>query len=617
MFNNTNLKTKFNVIFSISILLTVIIGSINMNSTSSIKNEWNSYNEKVVKRYTYISELKSSMGYGGGIHQFKNYVIRGQEKQLKSFNKHFLNFKTTLKNYRKLDLTKTEREALNAIEKVFTLYKNNLDYAYKLVKSGKMPKQIDKVIKISDSPAVKGLATLEKEYSKLAKEKTQKVNSLVENINLLSVIFMFMVISSFIVIYILQNKYIFSNIKKLNNAIKSLMDTNGNKDKKIDIDSEDEFGIIAKDFNKYLNKIEDGLKEDAKVIDAVKHAVEVAKTGQMKQKINVSTSNKGLEELKNGFNDLLNIVATKVSGNLNEISEALKSYAKLDFTHKITGDLGEVSKGLNDLTDIINKMLVENKSNGLILQNSSAILLKNVEQLSTSSNQAAESLEETAAALDQMTSSISNNTQNVSKMASHGNEVKSSVSAGQELANQTTAAMDEINNEVTAISEAISVIDQIAFQTNILSLNAAVEAATAGEAGKGFAVVAQEVRNLASRSAEAANEIKKLVENATSKANNGKNIADEMIDGYTHLNDSISITLELISDVETLTKEQFHGIEQINNAVTILDQQTQENASIANETKDIAIQTEQISKNIVSNANDKEFIGKDSVKAKL
>jgi methyl-accepting chemotaxis protein len=336
----------------------------------------------------------------------------------------------------------------------------------------------------------------------------------------------------------------------------------------------------------------------------------------MKQKINVSTSNKGLEELKNGFNDLLNIVATKVSGNLNEISEALKSYAKLDFTHKITGDLGEVSKGLNDLTDIINKILVENKSNGLTLQNSSAILLKNVEQLSTSSNQAAESLEETAAALDQMTSSISNNTQNVSKMASHGNEVKSSVSAGQELANQTTAAMDEINNEVTAISDAISVIDQIAFQTNILSLNAAVEAATAGEAGKGFAVVAQEVRNLASRSAEAANEIKKLVENATSKANNGKNIADEMIEGYTHLNDSISMTLELISDVEKVTKEQFHGIEQINNAVTILDKQTQENASISNATKDIAIQTEQISRDIVENANEKEFIGKDTVQAK-
>ena len=82
--------------------------------------------------------------------------------------------------------------------------------------------------------------------------------------------------------------------------------------------------------------------------------------------------------------------------------------------------------------------------------------------------------------------------------------------------------MDEINTQVNAINEAITVIDQIAFQTNILSLNAAVEAATAGEAGKGFAVVAQEVRNLASRSSEAAKEIKELVLNATTKANQGK-----------------------------------------------------------------------------------------------
>jgi methyl-accepting chemotaxis protein len=90
-------------------------------------------------------------------------------------------------------------------------------------------------------------------------------------------------------------------------------------------------------------------------------------------------------------------------------------------------------------------------------------------------------------------------------------KVTQSANDGEKLAEQTTEAMNEIDEEVNAINEAITIIDQIAFQTNILSLNAAVEAATAGEAGKGFAVVAQEVRNLASRSAEAANEIKELV----------------------------------------------------------------------------------------------------------
>ena len=201
-------------------------------------------------------------------------------------------------------------------------------------------------------------------------------------------------------------------------------------------------------------------------------------------------------------------------------------------------------------------------------------------------------------------------------MSNYANNLSASASKGQNLAEETTTSMDEINKEVNAISEAISVIDQIAFQTNILSLNAAVEAATAGEAGKGFAVVAQEVRNLAARSADAANEIKLLVENATSKANQGKSIADTMIEGYTGLNANIQNTLELINDVETASKEQKMGIVQINDAITSLDKQTQENANIAAQTKDVAEETDTIAKLVVSNADAKEFVGKNDVKAK-
>ena len=198
-------------------------------------------------------------------------------------------------------------------------------------------------------------------------------------------------------------------------------------------------------------------------------------------------------------------------------------------------------------------------------------------------------------------------------MAQFANHVITSVKEGNELANQTTKSMDEINVEVSAINDAIGIIDQIAFQTNILSLNAAVEAATAGEAGKGFAVVAQEVRNLASRSSEAAKEIKNLVESANLKANEGKNISNKMIHGYTSLNENINKTIELIKDVEMASQEQKSGIEQINDAVTSQDQQTQQIANAANETYDIAMTTSTISKKIVENVDSKEFIGKNEI----
>ena len=156
------------------------------------------------------------------------------------------------------------------------------------------------------------------------------------------------------------------------------------------------------------------------------------------------------------------------------------------------------------------------------------------------------------------------------------------------------------------IAQVINIIQEIAFQTNILSLNAAVEAATAGEAGKGFAVVAQEVRNLASRSAEAAKEIKNLVENATHKTDQGKKISDEMINGYHNLNNLITETINIIQNVSIASNEQLKGIEQINSAVTILDKTTQENAAEANNVSAIADQTLKMAQVLVEDAKTKK-----------
>ena len=387
--------------------------------------------------------------------------------------------------------------------------------------------------------------------------------------------------------------------------------------KLLDDNSNDEIGTMAKVVNENITKTKIGIEEDRKVIDDTIIVLSEFEQGDLSQRVNINTNNPALKELTS----LLNQMGENLENNIDGVLNVLEEYSNSNFMNKVKTDgikehLLRLTNGVNTLGGAITEMLVDNKQNGLTLDESSNILLTNVEILNKNSNEAAAALEETAAALEEVTSNITSNTQNVIAMATHGNQVKDSVTQGQNLANQTTIAMDEINNEVTAINDAISVIDQIAFQTNILSLNAAVEAATAGEAGKGFAVVAQEVRNLASRSAEAANEIKALVSNATTKAHSGKKISDEMIDGYTNLNESISKTLVIISDVETASKEQQMGIEQINDAVNKLDQQTQQNATIASQTKDVAVQTDSIAKLVVSRADEKEFKGKDSLKAK-
>ena len=300
---------------------------------------------------------------------------------------------------------------------------------------------------------------------------------------------------------------------------------------------------------------------------------------------------------------------------INEILRVLNEYTNYNYLSvidikEIEGESKQMVEGINALGQAITNMLIENKTNGQTLDEGSTQLLKNVDQLNKASNDAAARLEETAAAVEEITSNIALSSQNIAQMAKNANELTVSANEGEKLATQTVSSMDDINTQVTAINEAISVIDQIAFQTNILSLNAAVEAATAGEAGRGFAVVAAEVRNLASRSAEAANEIKALVENATLKSKQGKDIAASMINGYHNLNDNINNTLSLISEVENASKEQKYGIEQISDAINSLDKQTQINANVANHTNTIAVETSELAKNVVESTNTKEFRGK-------
>jgi methyl-accepting chemotaxis protein len=379
----------------------------------------------------------------------------------------------------------------------------------------------------------------------------------------------------------------------------------------IEVNSRGELKKLADMVNKNIDVINGNLEKDLLCVGEATITLDKVEKGYFACRVNSKPANPQVEILALTINKMLD----KQEEINKSILSILKEYTNFNYLHSINienvaGESKQLIDGINALGDAITSMLVENKNNGETLQNSSNQLLSNVAKLNSASNEAAARIEETAAAVEEINGNINSSTQNVSQMALYANELTSAANNGEGLAKQTVESMDEINTQVTAINEAITVIDQIAFQTNILSLNAAVEAATAGEAGKGFAVVAQEVRNLASRSAEAANEIKSLVESATQKSSHGKGIADEMIDGYNKLNENITNTITLIKEVEHSAIEQKNGIEQISDAINSLDSQTQQNANIASQTNDIAGNSSSLANDLVQAANSKEFRGK-------
>jgi methyl-accepting chemotaxis protein len=399
-------------------------------------------------------------------------------------------------------------------------------------------------------------------------------------------------------------------IEGLKNGFKSLIESKELKeDFRLEINAKDEIGDVAALFNQYMDKVRNDLKKDELVINETNDVLQKTANGFFVYEVHSTAANQHVEQMKKN----LNFMIKKVKETLDKINLTLREYSQSKYDYKIDdkgiyGDLGAVTAGIKLVGNNTSEILAMVMNTGENLNDNTHTLSNASTGLSTAANTQASSLEETAAALEEITRKIKNNTQNTMKMSTLASNVNDSANHGEQLAVSTSNAMDDIVNQVSSINEALSIIDQIAFQTNILSLNAAVEAATAGEAGKGFAVVAGEVRNLATRSAEAASEIKALVDQATTKAHDGKKVAANMIDGYKELNLNIEDTTSLIDEVAKSSEEQQNAIIQINDAISDLDQTTQKNSSVADEISSLSTNIDQMSNNLVSAAAKASFL---------
>ena len=371
----------------------------------------------------------------------------------------------------------------------------------------------------------------------------------------------------------------------------------------IDLHTKDEFGDMAKELNENIKKIKDGLVIDNAVIDEAKFVSKMIGKGFLVYRINGQANNVYINELKDNFNHMIDSLRENV---VNSFQTSL-SYANGNFEIKADkSDIGAIVntllRCLNMIGTNVSEFLAMINKNGYVLDEKSNQLLSLVNSLHNATISQAASLEQTSAAVQEITANITTTSQKARNMLEIATETKNYANEGIKLVENTEKSMLEINDSTNAISEAITIIDQIAFQTNILSLNAAVEAATAGEAGKGFAVVAQEVRNLANRSAEAAKEIKHLVEVANQKSVDGKNYSLNMKNSFEKLASMIEENTLIIDDVAKANDVQMRNLAQISETMNRLDYITQENANMATQTKDLATQTNEVALNMIKAA---------------
>lgn len=283
---------------------------------------------------------------------------------------------------------------------------------------------------------------------------------------------------------------------------------------------------------------------------------------------------------------LMHLLIARLLKRLSGIRDAMNSIANgtNDLSQRLPdkgGDeVAQIAQAFNAFSDKLSVVMIQLRDASASVKNAAHEIEAGNQDLSGRTEQAASSLRETASAVEEITASVTQSNESAAEANEQASKASAAASRGGDVVAQAISTMQSIELASAKIGDITSVIDGIAFQTNILALNASVEAARAGEQGRGFAVVAGEVRNLASRSAQAAKEIKSLIDSTTESVATGSRFVHLAGDSMDEIRASVGSVSGIMREMSIATREQMKGIHEINHAVTHLDRMVQQNAEL-------------------------------------
>ena len=296
----------------------------------------------------------------------------------------------------------------------------------------------------------------------------------------------------------------------------------------------------------------------------------------------------------------LGLALDRMVDSLNSSAEMAETIAKGDLTQdvKIASEQDRLGHALKTMVENLREIVGGIQLAGEQIASGAGQVADSSQSLSQGATESASSLEEVSASMNQLTEQVRVNSENASAANQLSSESKLAAEQGNRQMAEMVGAMDEINSAGQNISKIIKVIDEIAFQTNLLALNAAVEAARAGQHGKGFAVVAEEVRNLAARSAKAAEETAELIEGSVALTARGSQTARQTAEALKNIMQGTTKVSDILEEIALASNEQAQGISQVTTGLTQIDQVTQQNTASAEESaaaaEELASQAQQL-----------------------